>query len=140
MTANRLLLVGLSIILVPIGIGASNAQDLGENAAVTEGRYALTAATQSGRHIAWRVDSSDGRVSLCARIKKGQIACSDWSAPALNGPGPFAINAGFSQISNSFWVWRINTRVGQVAMCSLRLSRPEISNAIPVCESPENQE
>ncbi len=140
MPAHRILYICLSLVLVSIGIGGSFAQDHGENAAVAEGRYALTAAIQSGRHIAWRVDSSDGRVSLCTRMKKGRIACSNWSDPALSGRGPFAINAEFSQIAGSSWVWRINTRVGQIAMCSLRLTRSEISDAKPICESLESQE
>lgn len=140
MTARRFLFIGLSLILVSIGIGGSFAQDHGENAAVAEGRYALTAAIQAGRHVAWRVDSSDGRVSLCTRTRKGQIACSDWSEPALSGLGPYAINAEFSQIADSSWVWRINTRVGQIAMCSFQLSRSEISDVRPICESLEGQE
>jgi hypothetical protein len=72
-------------------------------------------------------------------MKSGKIACSNWSDRALSGRGPFAINAEFSQIADSSWVWRINTRVGQIAMCSLRL-RSEISDAKPICESLEGQE
>ena len=140
MTVPRPVLLSISLILFSIEIGDSFAQDAGENAMVTEGRYALTVASQTGQDVAWRVDRTDGRVSLCAILEKGIIACSDWSNPARNGLGPYAIKAQFSRITNHTSVWRVDTQSGEIAMCSLRMTRSDFSDKKPTCQTLHGQE
>jgi hypothetical protein len=140
MTVPRFVLLSIPLIFFSIGIGDSFAQDAGENAVVAEGRYALTGAFKAGHHATWRVDRTDGRVSLCARLEKGIIACSDWSNPARNGSGPYEINADFSQVIDRSWVWRVDTQSGEIAMCSLRVPASDISDKKPTCQTLHGQE
>jgi hypothetical protein len=123
------------LIVILAGNADSFAQNSGENAADPEERYALKASLQSGRQSAWRVDKVDGRVSLCVHLRDNKIGCSDWSYPAPNGSGPYAIDAGFSQISQLFWVWRIDTQGGIISICYLKVSSSEVSEHKPTCEN-----
>lgn len=140
MIVTRFVLLSIPLILFPIGIGDSFAQVAGENALVTQGRYALAAASQSGRRVAWRVDRTDGRVSMCVHPGKGMISCSDWSRPARNDSGPYAISADFSQIIDYAWVWRVDTQSGEIAMCTLPVTGSDISENEPTCETFDGQE
>lgn len=140
MTVPHFVLLSIPMILISIGIGDSFAQDAGENALVAQERYALSAASQSGRRLAWRVDRTDGRVSLCMRPEREMMVCSDWSKPARGDSGPYAINAEYSKIIDFAWVWRIDTQSGEIAMCSIQIIGSDISENVPVCQTPHGPE
>ena len=123
------------LIAILVGNADSLAQNSGENTAGPEERYALEASLQSGRQSAWRIDKIDGRVSLCVHLRDNKIDCSDWSYPAPNGLGSYAIDAGFSQVNQLFWVWRIDTRGGNISICYLKMSSSEVSEHKPTCEN-----
>lgn len=139
MTVPGFVLLSIPLILFSIGIRDSFAQDAGENAMLAEGRYALTVAFQTGRPATWRADRTDGRVSLCELLEEGTIACSDWSNPARNGSGPYAVKAVVSQVINYVRVWRVDTQSGEIAICSVRVSGSDISDEKPTCQTLHGQ-
>jgi hypothetical protein len=105
-----------------------------ERAGHADERHALSAAHQSGRFVAWRLDRLDGRVSACLRpAADGQVVCSTWSTPATPAAaGPFAINAENSSPVGTLWVWRIDSESGRLDYCALPCCQ-DLASAVPAC-------
>ena len=100
--------------------GSAVASERDERPGSTDERYMLSAAQQGGRFAAWRLDRTDGRVSVCLRQGTEGLSCSRWSAAAAPGSsGPYAINAENSGPVGTLWVWRIDTASGRLDYCSV---------------------
>lgn len=96
-------------------------------------RFGLSAAFQSGRFVAWRLDRTDGRVSVCSRAGAAELVCSAFSEPAPStAAGPFAINAENSSPVGTLWVWRIDTLSGRLDYCSVPCCQ-DLAAARPGC-------
>lgn len=104
-----------------------------ERAGHGDEHFTLSAAHQSGRFVAWRLDRFDGRVSACLRVGADGLACSAWSTPATPGAkGPFAINAENSSPVGTLWVWRIDSESGRLDYCALPCCQ-DVAAAAPAC-------
>lgn len=113
------------------------AQDGGATAAVSGGQYALSAALQGGRHVAWRLKSGEGSVSVCSLNSSKDIICSLWSEAVTAKGGHFAINAEFSQLSGSAWVWLIDIKSGDTFLCQISLR--SLQSDRPDCQTKSNE-
>lgn len=120
--------------LVLCGFAAAAAEARGdERIGAPDERFALSAAFQSGRFVAWRLDRTDGRVSVCSRLGAAELVCSAFSEPAASPAiGPFAINAENSSPVGTLWVWRIDTISGRLDYCSVPCCR-DLPAARPGC-------
>jgi hypothetical protein len=113
---RRLLLLVAALPMLP----AAAASERDERAGHPDEEFALSAAHQSGRFAAWRLDRFDGRVSVCLRLGADALTCSSWSDPTEPPlTGPFAINAENSPPIGTLWVWRIDSASGQLDYCSI---------------------
>ncbi|MEK0085589.1 hypothetical protein [Benzoatithermus flavus] len=113
----------------------ATAAERDERAGHPDERYALSAAHQSGRFVAWRLDRFDGRVSACLRAGTQSLVCSAWSAPAAPAAtGPFAINAENSSPVGTLWVWRIDSESGRLDYCTLPCCQ-DLAAVAPSCTS-----
>lgn len=113
--------------------GSAMASERDERPGSADERYALSAAQQGGRFAAWRLDRTDGRVSVCLRQGTEALTCSPWSAAATpTASGPFAINAENSGPVGTLWVWRIDSASGRLDYCSVPCCGELVTRA-PVC-------
>jgi hypothetical protein len=111
-------MLGLALAASLLGAGSASERD--ERPGHPDEAYSLSAAHQSGRFAAWRLDRLDGRVSVCLREGAEELVCSPWSAAATPlVERPFAINAENSPPIGTLWVWRIDTRTGRLDYCSV---------------------
>ena len=127
---RHLTFIGSALLCVTCTAGA---QDSGATASVPGGNYSLSAAMQGGQHVAWRLETTTGKVSVCSTKARQEIVCSPWSNPAAQGAGPFAINAEFSQLSGTAWAWLIDTGSGKTFLCQTTLRSLETDK--PACKS-----
>jgi hypothetical protein len=112
------LMLGLALAAGLADAGSASERD--ERPGHPDEAYSLSAAHQSGRFVAWRLDRFDGRVSVCLREAAEELVCSPWSAGATpTVEGPFAINAENSPPVGTLWVWRIDTHTGRLDYCSI---------------------
>lgn len=118
-------------------LGAVLASERDERPGHPDEHFTLSAARQSGRFVAWRLDRFDGRVSACQRVGTPSVDCSDRSEPAGGVTGPFAVNAENSGAVGTLWVRRIDTPSGRLDYCSLLCCgdlvgvRPSCIKAVP---------
>ena len=127
---NRIVYLGPALLAMAVSAAASERD---EQPGAADERYALSAAQQSGRFSAWRLDRQDGRVSVCVRLGSDAVTCSPWSVAA--GPaagGPFAINAENSSPVGTLWVWRIDTVSGRLDYCQVACCG-DLADREPVC-------
>lgn len=81
---------------------------------------AATAATfgagiTSGNLSVWRINESNGQVSLCSfESKKAPASCAPWSAKET--AGDYRLIMGNDLLS----VWRINRQSGSVSLCEYK--------------------
>jgi hypothetical protein len=128
--ATRLML-GLALAASLAGAGSASERD--ERPGHPDEEYSLSAAHQSGRFAAWRLDRFDGRVSVCLREGADELVCSLWSAAATPTVlGPFAINAENSPPIGTLWVWRIDTHTGRLDYCSISCCGNLVTSP-PIC-------
>ena len=76
----RLLPLVATLAAACLMLDAATASERDERVGHPDEQFALSAAHQSGRFVAWRLDRFDGRVSVCLRLGADELTCSSWSA------------------------------------------------------------